>query len=208
VELAVRRGIDTTEFFDAVVRAWKNGKATCRGLTLQCRLKKKGRTIFLITEGNGVIAQFPISEDVLKETNPLKGFDYVRERVRYASRMRERRAVDVGHVQIKDLRAGMKRISLKARVVEISKPRLVLTRFNDYVVFANATLSDRTSTIKLTLWNGRIGTVSVNDLVQIENADVITFRGERQLRIGRAGTLRVIRNDEPQPEQTVKCVIK
>jgi hypothetical protein len=208
VELAVKRGIDTTEFFNSIIHAWENGKATCRGLTVQCRLRKRGCAVFLITKGNSVIAQFPISEDVLKETNPLKGFDYVRERVRYASRMRERRAVDLSHVQIKDLRAGMKRISLKARVVDISKPRLVLTRFNDYVVFANATLSDRTSTIKLTLWNGRIGMVSVNDLVQIENADVITFRGERQLRIGRTGTLRVIRNGEPQSEQTVKCVVK
>jgi hypothetical protein len=208
VELATKRRIDATELFNAIVYAWRTGKATCRGLTVQCRLKKRGRAVFLIAKGNAVISQFPISDCILKETDPLKGFDYVRERVRYASRMRERKAVDVSHIKIKDLRAGMKRINLKARVIEISKPRLVLTRFNDYVVFANAILSDKTSTIKLTLWDGRIGMVSVNDMVQIENANVIMFRGEKQLRIGRTGSLKVIENNQPKPEQTVKCLVK
>jgi hypothetical protein len=209
VELATKRGISTSEFFNAIVHAWKSGKATCRGLTLQCRMKKKGRAIFLITKGYTVIAQFPISEDILKETNPLEGFDYVRERVRYASKLKEKRTLDTGHIRIKDLKAGMKRISLKARVVEISKPKLVLTRFNDYVVFANATLSDETSTIKLTLWNGRINMVSVNDIVQIENANVIVFRGEKQLRIGRNGTLKVIETSpSAKPEHIIKCLAK
>jgi len=209
VELAIKRGINTTEFFNTIVHAWRNGRATCRGLTIQCRTKKKGRAVFLITKGYTVIAQFPIPEDILKEANPLDGFDYVREHVRYASRMKERRSLDPSHIRIKDLRAGMKRINLKARVIEISKPKLVLTRFNDYVVFANATLSDETSTIKLTLWNGRINMVSVNDMVQVENANVIMFRGEKQLRIGRNGTLKVVKTDSiTETKSTVQCMAK
>ncbi len=209
VELSTKRGINTTEFFNAIVHAWENGKATCRGLTIQCRIKKKGRAIFLITKGYTVIAQFPIPEYILKETNPLKGFDYVRERVRYTSKMKERKALDTSHIRIKDLKAGMKRINLKARVIEISKPKLVLTRFNDYVVFANATISDETSTIKLTLWNGRINMVSIDDIVQIENANVIVFRGEKQLRIGRNGTLKVVEtNPLHESERTIQCVAK
>jgi hypothetical protein len=204
----MRHKIDATEFFNAIVCAWKNGKAICGGLTIQCRLKRKGRAVFLITEGNAVIAQFPVPEHVLKEADPLKGFDYVRERVRCASRIKEREAVDMSHIQIKDLRAGMKKINLKARVIEISKPKLVLTRFNDYVVFANATLSDETSTIKLTLWNGRISMVSVNDVVQIENANVIMFRGEKQLRIGRNGRLKVIGSQRLQPKQAARCLVR
>lgn len=201
VELAMRHKIDATEFFNAIVCAWKNGKAACGGLTIQCRLKRKGCAIFLITEGSAVIAQFPVPEHVLKEADPLKGFEYVRERVRCTSRIKEREAIDMSHIQIKDLRAGMKRINLKARVIEISKPKLVLTRFNDYVVFANATLLDETSTIKLTLWNGRISMVSVNDVVQIENANVIMFRGEKQLRIGRNGRLKVIGSQRLHPNK-------
>ncbi len=209
VELPAKRGINTTEFFNAIVHAWKNGKATCRGLTIQCRVKKKGRIIFLITEGYRVVAQFPIQEHILKETSPLKGFDYVRERIRHASKMKERKSLENDHIRIKDLKAGMKRINLKARVIEISKPKLVLTRFNDYVVFANATLADKTSTIKLTLWNGRINMVSINDIVQIENANVIVFRGEKQLRIGRNGRLKVVENSPlHESERTIQCIAK
>jgi hypothetical protein len=209
VELATKHGIDTTEFFNAVVHAWKNGKATCRGLTIQCRMKKKGRAVFLITRGYAVIAQFPIPEDILRETSPLKGFDYVRERVIYASKLKERKALDTSHIKIRDLKVGMRRINLRARVVEISKPKLVLTRFNDYVVFANATLSDETSTIKLTLWNGRINMVSINDVVQVENANVIVFRGEKQLRIGRNGTLKVVETSPiTESERAIQCIAK
>ena len=192
VGLATKHGINTREFFNAIVAAWKNGKATCRGLNIEFRIKKKDRVIFLITKGYKVVAQFPIQEDILKETDPLNGFDYVQERVKRVAKMKERKRLNISHLSIKDLKAGMKRISLKARVTEISKPKLALTRYNDYVVFAHATLSDETSTIKLTLWNGRINMVSINDMVQIENANVIMFRGEKQLRTGRKGRLKVV----------------
>jgi hypothetical protein len=192
VELATKREINTTEFFNAIVHAWKDGKAMCRRLTIQCRIKKRDCAIFLITEGYKVVAQFPIQENILKETNPLIGFDYVRERVRHASKMKERKLHENHHIQIADLQAGMKKINLRARVIEISKPKSVLTRFFDYVVFANATLADETGKINLALWNGRINTISINDMVQIENANVIMFRGEKQLRTGRTGRLKVV----------------
>ena len=192
VELATKHGISTFKFFKAIVCAWENGKAMCRGLNIQCRVKKRDCAIFLITEGCTVIAQFPIQEYILKETDPLKGFDYVQERVKHAAKMKERKSLESHHVQIGDLKPGMKRISLRARVIGISKPKSVLTRFFDYVVFANATLVDETGKINLALWNRRINMVSINDMVQIENANVIVFRGEKQLRTGRNGRLKVV----------------
>lgn len=114
VGLATKHGINTREFFNAIVRAWKNGKATCRGLNIEFRIKKKDRAIFLITKGYTVVAQFPIQENILKETDPLKGFDYVQERVKRVARMKERKKLDTSHLSIKDLKAGMKRINLKA----------------------------------------------------------------------------------------------
>ncbi len=191
-ELSAKHGINTTEFFNAIVYAWNDGKATCRDLTIKFRIKKKDCAVFLITNGYAVLAQLPIPESILKETNPLDGFDYIRERVRNVSERKEKRTLDTDHIQIKDLKAGMKRINLEARVIEISEPKQVVTKFNDYVVLASATLSDKTSTIKLPLWNGQINMVSINDLVQIKNANVTVFRGEKQLRIGRNSTLKVI----------------
>ena len=92
-------------------------------------------------------------------------------------------------MKIKDLRNGMKKVNLKATVLEIARPMLVFTRFGNYASVANALITDETGTIKLCLWNEQIDYVSVGDTVQIENAHVSTFRGERQLRIGRKGML-------------------
>jgi hypothetical protein len=204
VELSLKHEINTTEFFDAVVRAWNNGKATCLELTINFRKKKEDSAIFLITKGFTVVAQLPIPEYILKEADPLSGFDYIRERARNASERRDRKTLDISHMQIKDLKLGMRKINLRAQVTEISKPKQVVTRFNDYAVLANATLSDKTSTIKLPLWNEQINWVSINDTVQIENANVIVFRGEKQLRIGRRGTLKIVETPPHTQQNTLQ----
>jgi hypothetical protein len=193
VTLSTKRGVDPTEFFEAIVRAWNSRKAVCRGLSIEFRIKKKDCAIFLVTEGNMVVAQFPVPEGILKETDPLKQFDYVRERIMHAWEVKKRMTLSSGNTKIRDLRAGMKRIKVKARIIEITEPKQVLTRLNDYAVFAKATLFDKTGTIKLTLWNGRIKMVSLNDIVQIENGSVIMFRGEKQLEIRRNATLEVVK---------------
>ena len=193
-EISVRHGIDPNEFFGKFVEAWENRESTCKKLTIECRRRTRYFAIFLITADYKVIAQFLIPEYLLKETDPLKKFGYVLEHARRVL-VKERERSGATCLRIKDLKAGMKRVSLRARVVEISEPRMALTRFNDYVMFANAILSDKTSTIKLTLWNGRIEAVSVNDVVQIENASVVLFRGELQLKMGRTSTLTVLDKD-------------
>jgi hypothetical protein len=193
VTLSIKHEINPTELFEAIVRAWKKRKAICRGLTIEFRSEKKNRAIFLITKENRIVAQFPVPECILKETNPLKESDYIRERIRHACEMKKRKALASGHVQIEDLKAGMKKIKLKAQVIEITEPKQVLTRLNDYAIFAKATLFDKTGTIKLTLWNGRINMVSLNDIIQIENGSVIMFRGEKQLEIRRNATLEVVK---------------
>jgi ssDNA-binding replication factor A large subunit len=55
-------------------------------------------------------------------------------------------------------------------------------------------IADETGTIKLCLWNEKINEVSVDSVVQIENASVTKFRGENQLRLGKNGRLSVIEN--------------
>jgi len=153
----------------------------------------RDRAIFLITTDYKVVAQFPIPENLLNETAPLKEFTYMIEREKNAL-MKKRNDSVVRYLKIRDLKTGMKRINLKARVLEISRPQLVLTKYNDCVMFANVTLTDETGTVKLTLWNGRINSLSVNDIVEIEDANVTTYKGETQLRMRRQGKLKVIKN--------------
>jgi len=95
-------------------------------------------------------------------------------------------------LKIKDLRTGMKKISVEAKVMEKTDTREVMSRFKDetYKV-ATALIADDTGTIKLTLWNDQINQVNVDNTVKVENGYVTSFKGEIQLNIGKYGTLTV-----------------
>jgi len=95
-------------------------------------------------------------------------------------------------LKIRELRNGMKRVSVEAKVVEKSDPREVLSRFKDEThKVATAMIADETGTIKLTLWNDQINRVNVNDTVKVENGYITSFKGEIQLNVGKYGTLTV-----------------
>jgi ssDNA-binding replication factor A large subunit len=70
----------------------------------------------------------------------------------------------------------------------------VFTRFGEYAHVSNALIADETGTIKLCLWNEKINAVSVDSVIQIENASVTKFRGENQLKLGKNGKLSIIEN--------------
>jgi replication factor A1 len=95
-------------------------------------------------------------------------------------------------LKIKDLRNGMKRVSIEAKVTEKSDPREVTSKFkNETFNVANAVITDETGSIKLTLWNEQIDKVNIDNIVKIENGYVTSFKGEIQLNIGKYGKLTV-----------------
>ena len=95
-------------------------------------------------------------------------------------------------MKIRELRDGMRRVNVAAKVIEKSETREVSSRYKDetYLV-ADTLISDETGTIKLTLWNEQIEQVKVDDTVKVENGYITTFRGEIQLNVGRYGILSV-----------------
>jgi len=95
-------------------------------------------------------------------------------------------------MKIIELKPGMKRVEITAKVIEKSDPREVTTRFGDTSRVATAVVQDDSGTIKLSLWNETIDQVNVNDTVKIENGYVTTFKGETQLNVGRYGKLSVV----------------
>lgn len=192
ITISLKRGIDPDKLFSKIVYAWKSGRSKCKQLIVQCRGNMGDHAIFLITANHEVVAQFPMSRHLLEQTAPLKRFAYAIEHEKNALMMKKKNAKAVTYYKIRDLKTGMKRISLKARVLAVSRPQQALTKYNGYVVFANATLADKTGTVKLTLWNSRINSLSINDIVEIENARVTAYKGETQLQIGKQGRLRVI----------------
>lgn len=96
-------------------------------------------------------------------------------------------------MKIRDLKDGMRRVNIVAKVLEISEPREVVSRFDGRVYkVADAVIGDETGTIKLSLWNEQIGRINVNDTIKIENGYVRSFKGERHLNVGRFGKLTVL----------------
>jgi len=185
--ISMKYGISSDDFFDGFVEAWKHQKSTCESLLIECRKRTRDYAVFLITNSFRVVAQFPIPKRILEETSPLKEFAYAR-----ASRRTILERVKVKHLRIGDLKSGMNRIDLEARVIEIPKPRSVITRFGGFATVTNVSVKDETGIIQLPLWNKQVDAVSVGDLIRVENARVVTFRGERQLRVSRGGQLSVI----------------
>jgi hypothetical protein len=187
VLISMKYGIDSEKFFESFVEAWKRQESTCESLLIECRKKTRDNAVFLITNGFRVVAQFPIPKHILEETSPLKMF----ARTRALWRTTPKR-IKIEHPRIEDLQSGMKRINLEARVLEVPKPTSVFTRFGNFATVTNVSVRDETGIIRLPLWNKQIDTVSVGDTIRVENARVVMFRGERQLRVSRGGQLSVI----------------
>jgi replication factor A1 len=186
--LTVKYDVDADKFFDALVSARKNRKAKCGKLSIEYRTKQNRNITFLITQQSQVVAQFKIPEELLsKQKNPIK-----EAKNTYLNNRHPPEKNGEPHLlQIKDLRVGMKKVKLKAKVIEVSKPKYVVTKFGNHATVANATLSDTTGKIKLCLWNDQIGTVVAGDTIQIENARISAYRNEPQMRIGKNGVLHV-----------------
>ena len=186
--LSVKYEVDPEEFLYALRSAEEHKKSRCSKLSIQCRGKIKNKFIFLIKRESEVVAQLRIDEDFLfNEDNHLRNFIDTDEIRRYLAR-KDRTATANS---IKDLRTGMRHVNLKAKILEVAEPKHVVTRYGNHASVAKASIADETGTIKLCLWNGQIGSVSAGDTVQIENARVSAFKGERQMSLERTGTLNV-----------------
>jgi len=185
--ISMKYGIDSNDFFNSFIEACERQESTCESLLIECRKKTRDNAVFLITKGVKVVAQFPIPKHILKEINPLKNFAPTKTSMK---KIPDR--VKIEHPQIRDLKLGMNRINLKAKVIEIPKPKTVFSRLGKLNTVANAKVTDETGSIQLPLWNQQIDTVAVGDTIQVENARVVTFRGELQLRVGSGGQLSVI----------------
>ena len=195
--ISVKHGIDSDEFFACLVDAWQNQKSECKGLEIECREKTNDHCIFLLTRSDKWVAQFPLAEHVLMGANPLK--EFTNEMLLRAQRLAKSKPA---RLKIEDLRVGRKHVTVKARVLKIPEPLAVVTRSGFRALVSNAVIADETDTIALSLWNKQIDLVSLGDVIMVENGHVASFRGKRQLRIGRRGEINIAKDsDFPSIEQ-------
>jgi len=185
--LSVKYEVDFNQLIERLIHARDNHEVSCGKLLIECRQKAIDHDVFLITNEDKVVAQFFIPKYFLNQPNHLEdqSGNYLLKRITAQN-------IPENPKQIRDLRLGMKQISIKARILNVPKANLVYTRYGEYARVTNALIADETGTIKLCLWNEKADAVTVNSIVHITNANVTKFRGEKQLTLGKNARLSMI----------------
>lgn len=187
--LAIKYEVPPEQFLNALRLAEDKKVIQCENLTVQLRAKLKDKSIFLIKRDSEVIAQFPVSNIfLLDRNNQLMNFMETKTIRKYLAKRNRTTPSN----NIRDLRPGMTKVNIKAEILEIAEPKRVVTRYGNNANIVKVLIGDETGTIKLCLWNEQIDNVVKGDIVQIENAQASAFRGERQLALGKKGTLTTI----------------
>lgn len=204
--LSVKHGIYLAELYQAMVAARKKGKIQCQNLTVEYRCSLKREAVFLITKDTKVVVQFRVAEELLLRKNIC--FENWMDTDKVRKQMNRQNTSPKHSVLVQDLRHGMKKINLEAKVLETPTPSTVQTRYGNSAKVTNAWIADETGKIKLCLWNEQADLVTVGDTVQIKNASVSTFKGERQLRLGKNGTVSVLQNPVNEIKQDQEADLK
>ncbi|MGZ4850875.1 MAG: hypothetical protein ACXV2C_05800 [Candidatus Bathyarchaeia archaeon] len=188
--LSAQHNIYPTELFHALVQSKEQGKSMmCEDITVEYRGSVNRQAIFLITKASKVVAQFRVPEETLlqKDISFESAMDTNRVRKEIA-----KQHPAPAHSKIEDLHVGMKKVNIIAQVLETSEPSKVHTQFRDNALVTNAWIGDETGKIMLCLWDQQVNAVALGDSIEVKNAHVATFKGEKQLRLGKNGSVIVL----------------
>jgi hypothetical protein len=202
VRLSKKYEIDTFKFLRRIHSASVKGEASCDGVSIKRRQMTEDVVTLLITRNQRVIAQVRLTSTVLDylvrpEVLNLQFEGYIPPKTRTAQ------AEDL---TIRELNSETKRFNLDAKVTEKSPPRTVLSKWGTPLLVSMVTIMDHSGTIKLPLWKDQISTISVGDLLRIENARVKRFRGELQVRVDKSARLWVIENQQNRKQSKTNSI--
>jgi len=199
--LSVKHNIYVAELFEALVSAKELGKTTCQDLKVEYRGCINRECVFLITKFTSVIGQFRVPEEFLLRKNICFENWMDTDKIRKQIGRRQNTGPHLCTL-VQDLRHGMKKVNLEAEVLETAVPSIVYTHYGNSAKVTNVWIADETGKVRLCLWNEQSNSVAVGDTVQIKNATVSTFKGERQLRLGKTGTVTVLQTITKTNKQT------
>jgi hypothetical protein len=187
--ISAQHDVYPTELFQALVQAKDDGKTAVGDLCVEYRGEVSDQAIFLITKEGKVVAQFRVPNETLTRTDV--SFDSSMDTGRVRKEI-ARQNPGPTHLKIEDMRVGMKKINVTGEVLEVSEPSKVHTQFRDNAIVSNAVIKDETGKILLCLWDHQVNMVHVGDCVEVKNAHVAMFKGEKQLRLGKNGTVTIL----------------
>ncbi len=192
--ISAQHNVYPTELFQALLQAKGQGKSVVEDLTVEYRGSVNDQAIFLIKNDGGVVAQFRVPEETLSKGDV--SFDNWMDTGKVRREI-ARQIPAPSHVKIEDLRVGMKKVNVIAEVLETSQPSKVHTQFRDNALVSNAVIGDETGTILLCLWDQQVNAVSVGDCIEVSNSHVATFKGDKQLRLGKNGKIKKLEKALP-----------
>ncbi len=188
--IAAQHDIFPTELFDALIEAKEQEKsADVADLTVDYRGSISDQAIFLITKDGKVVAQFRVPQETLGKNDI--SFDQSMDSKRIRREIAKQNPLP-DQLKIEDLRSGMRKVTVTAEVLATAEPAKVHTQFRDNATVSNATIGDETGQILLCLWDQQINTVHLGDYIEVKNAHVAMFKGEKQLRLGKNGTITIL----------------
>ncbi len=94
-------------------------------------------------------------------------------------------------MKISDL-ANHRYVSIVATIKEIS-PIKEFSKFGRTGRVATAIISDETGEMKLALWDEQIESLKPGDRIRVAGGFVKEWKGEKQMNIGKAGSIEVIK---------------
>jgi replication factor A1 len=204
--LSVKYSVPLSELFHALVMARELGKSTCENLSVEHRGNIRQEEIFLITKDNKVVAQFRIAKEHLLRKDLCIDSWMNTDRIR--KQLAKQACGPNVSTMVQDLRHGMKKVNVEAEVLETPKPSLVRTQYGSRAMVTNAWIGDETGKVKLCLWNEQAKYITLGDTIQIKNASVTAFKGERQLCLGKTGTITVLANQAGRTKRQSEAIVE
>lgn len=190
--LANKYKIDPNQLLDTFIEAWKHGEAEKAGYLISCRQTNAQSGIFLITNNEQVVSQFPIDTSVLENPDGFRHFFH-------GTKLAQIEEPDRSYHTIDALRFRMRQVNLIATVIEKPLRRLVTTRWGEPSFVSNIRIKDDTGSIRLSLWNQQIDKVNVGDEIEIQGGHVAQYAGIPQLRLGKNGTISIVSHGPLDP---------
>ncbi len=94
-------------------------------------------------------------------------------------------------MKISELKVRQGNVETEGEITKKEEPK-TFNKFGKEGKVCNATLTDDSGEIKLTLWNEQADQFAVGDKIKITNGYVNEFQGEKQLTSGRFGKIEKI----------------
>jgi len=90
-------------------------------------------------------------------------------------------------LNVRDLKPGMSRVSIKVKVASVSGPKHVTSGKGVEHEILELEVEDETGSMAMDLWNEKIIPVNAGDVLQIENGFVTSFNGVWRINVGKYG---------------------